>query len=465
MSKGEGLEQAEDLSGKETALAQEDCGGVEKEPMNTMGLSVGSSACISVAESEDSPKCGSAPEPVKKARQKFPLKAWLVYLLKWIGIYLGIAIAFFVVGALIVESINDQVLEGNFTHAAVVALGVDIFAFIPFVLALVTIRILRKRKDSSERKGKTAAGILILLGLHVLLIFSMLIFPAHNWKNATCVTPKACAVCGFTEGEALGHEWVDASCTEPKKCSRCGKTEGAALGHDMRQPTCTEGSVCNRCGQEFPTTGHKWKDATCTAPKTCTACGIIEGEALGHTTTNGTCSRCGQKIFETVRGTGDDVVENVQLSTGMYRVHVINSGRGNFVLRTDGNANNRDLKINEIGSYDGYIFLMGGDTYKFEIESSGSWSYEIEEVSTTSETRFSGRGDYATDKISCSSGTWHFTHDGNSNFVVKAYTTGGADLSVNTIGSYDGKKSIDVPSGSNLLFEIHADGNWVIEKQ
>ncbi len=149
----------------------------------------------------------------------------------------------------------------------------------------------------------------------------------------------------------------------------------------------------------------------------------------------------------------------------MYRVHVTNSGSSNFAVWADGTSSSRDLKINDIGSYDGYIFLAGGDTYKLEIKSSGSWSYTVEQLQATTNTTFSGTGDYVTDKVSCSSGTWHFSHDGSSNFVVKAYTTNGRDLLVNTIGSYDGKKSVTVPQGSYVVFEINADGNWSAEKQ
>ena len=39
---------------------------------------------------------------------------------------------------------------------------------------------------------------------------------------------------------------------------------------------------------------HEWTDATCTAPKTCALCGETEGEALGHSYENGTCTVCGE---------------------------------------------------------------------------------------------------------------------------------------------------------------------------
>lgn len=56
---------------------------------------------------------------------------------------------------------------------------------------------------------------------------------SHEWQDATCETPKTCAKCQETEGEALGHKWVDATCETPKTCSVCSQTEGEALGHEM----------------------------------------------------------------------------------------------------------------------------------------------------------------------------------------------------------------------------------------
>lgn len=80
---------------------------------------------------------------------------------------------------------------------------------------------------------------------------------SHEWEDATCITPKTCAKCGETEGEALGHEWEDATCTTPKTCKVCGETDGIALGHsyeyveinDYLSATTTSKNYCAACGE------------------------------------------------------------------------------------------------------------------------------------------------------------------------------------------------------------------------
>ena len=115
---------------------------------------------------------------------------------------------------------------------------------------------------------------------------------SHEWKEATCTTPKICVKCEKTEGEALGHEWQEATCTEPKTCSVCGETEGEALGHEWKEATCTEAKTCSVCGEtEGKALGHKWQEATCTEPKTCSVCGETEGEASGHEWQEATCTK------------------------------------------------------------------------------------------------------------------------------------------------------------------------------
>ena len=330
----------------------------------------------------------------------------------------------------------------------------------------------------------------------------------HDWKEADCTTPKTCLRCGATEGEALGHDWIQATCTEPTTCSRCGFTNGVPLGHDTPNRSCTSGDICTRCGEEFPELGHEWQEATCTEPATCSRCGVTDGKplgheeskavkenekkatcteagsyddviycercgaelerkpktekALGHTTTNGTCSRCGLEIYELVSGNGDDVISDIEVGDGLYRVHFENSGSRNFVVWVYDSTGDRDLAVNEIGKYSGDYLLLGSAPFVFEIESSGKWSYQIERIGTTDNTGFEGKGCYVTDMFPGKSGTYHITHDGKSNFVIWLYTTDGRDLIVNEIGSYDGRKLLSIPSGSNALLVIEADGNWSV---
>ena len=59
-------------------------------------------------------------------------------------------------------------------------------------------------------------------------------------------------------------------------------------------------------------------------------------------------------------------------------------------------------------------------------------------------------------------GKWHITHKGKCNFAVWLYTTKGRDLIVNEIGIYDGNRVFSIPSGSNAILVIEADGDWTI---
>lgn len=103
----------------------------------------------------------------------------------------------------------------------------------------------------------------------------------ETWNDADCVTPKTCAECGETEGEALGHTWLDASCETPKTCEVCAVTEGEALGHSWTDADCETPKTCATCGQtEGEALGHDWQDATTELPKTCAVCKLTEGERI-----------------------------------------------------------------------------------------------------------------------------------------------------------------------------------------
>ena len=101
------------------------------------------------------------------------------------------------------------------------------------------------------------------------------------WNPADCVTPKTCAECGETEGEALGHTWLAATCETPKTCETCGLTEGEAKGHSWVDATCEAPRTCEACKlTEGEALGHSWEEATTEAPKTCVNCALTEGERI-----------------------------------------------------------------------------------------------------------------------------------------------------------------------------------------
>lgn len=286
----------------------------------------------------------------------------------------------------------------------------------------------------------------------------------HAWTSATCVLPKSCTKCNAMEGNALGHSWIDATCTTPKTCTTCNATEGEALGHSAAGLTCTSDAACSRCNTIIAAPGHTLSYATCTEPAKCNICGETSGKALGHTTSSGVCSRCNLEIYETITGWGDDVISDVNIGDGIYRVHFTHSGRSNFIVKSYDATNDQELLINEIGNYAGYVLLLGESPFAFEITADGVWTYTIERLDKIPDTSFAGKGDYVTGLCDLSSGAWTFTHTGNSNFAVWIYTSDGRDLLVNEIGRYNGKKMVTIPSGSYAFFEITADGSWTIQK-
>lgn len=65
----------------------------------------------------------------------------------------------------------------------------------------------------------------------------------HNWKDATCDTPKYCTICNSKKGKSIDHLWKEADCINPKVCLYCKKTEGAPLGHTVNIGYC---DICNK---------------------------------------------------------------------------------------------------------------------------------------------------------------------------------------------------------------------------
>lgn len=69
---------------------------------------------------------------------------------------------------------------------------------------------------------------------------------------------------------------------------------------DLLEPTCTAAGfnayTCGKCGDSYQESisaaGHQYAAATCLSPKICKECGQMEGDPLGHSYSDGACSRC-----------------------------------------------------------------------------------------------------------------------------------------------------------------------------
>ncbi|MBR2047672.1 MAG: hypothetical protein IJ960_03660 [Oscillospiraceae bacterium] len=158
---------------------------------------------------------------------------------------------------------------------------------------------------------------LIVLTLALLLTMSACGCKHETWNEADCVTPKTCAECGETEGEALGHVWMAATCDAPKTCERCALTEGEALGHSWTEADCENPKTCSTCKlTEGDALGHDWQDATTEAPKTCSICAKTEGERIvtdpRFTTANN------QQLFGIWRAEMSEYVPDFDMELTMY---------------------------------------------------------------------------------------------------------------------------------------------------
>ena len=120
--------------------------------------------------------------------------------------------------------------------------------------------------------GITVAAFVILFATHVICL--------HKWKEATCIEPAICEICGKENGEPLGHDWKEATCTEPKICNRCSVTEGEALGHiEEKEIVTVKGNinkagkiskVCSVCGANY-------------SPRNVTVYPCVDGEHFNFT--------------------------------------------------------------------------------------------------------------------------------------------------------------------------------------
>lgn len=164
-----------------------------------------------------------------------------------------------------------------------------------------------------------------------------------------------------------------------------------------------------------------------------------------------------------VEGSGDDFFEFSVAGDQAAVLDITYSGDSNFAVSTyDVNNESIDLLVNEIGAYQGRVpvnFFMGEEVAFLEITASGPWTIQTilpSELEVNVGTASGARDDVVV--VEVSSPTMEVTHNGDSNFVLQAFTDS-RDLLINEIGTYDG--TVRSPTGT-VIFEINADGDWTL---
>lgn len=147
---------------------------------------------------------------------------------------------------------------------------------------------------------------------------------------------------------------------------------------------------------------------------------------------------------------------------------ITHNGGGNFAVFSvseDGSQN--DLMVNTIGAYGGAVLFdeSGQHSVAFEVTAGGAWSIVIKPLTAAfawdGVASLTGTGDDVARIDPNISGlvTAQVSHSGGSNFAIFAYSSSGADLLVNEIGTYSGEVLI---GDGTFFLEITADGAWSV---
>ena len=64
----------------------------------------------------------------------------------------------------------------------------------------------------------------------------------HSWREATCMEPKTCILCGETVGAPTDHQWTEATYETNKTCKVCGETTESPTESEA-EPSVSVGDV------------------------------------------------------------------------------------------------------------------------------------------------------------------------------------------------------------------------------
>jgi hypothetical protein len=167
----------------------------------------------------------------------------------------------------------------------------------------------------------------------------------------------------------------------------------------------------------------------------------------------------------TINGSGQTVTDPIYVPFSLARVTFTHNGRSNFIVQVY-SGDDVDYLTNAIGDYTGSRLMLGEREVFFEMNADGDWTIQIDPlgVDVTLAEGASGRGDMITELFfpkKEGAVPYKFTHNGDSNFIVKLICAGGEDYVQNEIGTVDGSAVARFKDGP-CMWDVQADGDWTI---
>lgn len=161
-----------------------------------------------------------------------------------------------------------------------------------------------------------------------------------------------------------------------------------------------------------------------------------------------------------LEGNGQTATDAIEIPFPVAVAAFTHNGSRNFAVKAIPDEGSEDLLVNEIGAYTGQVLLPTAAKIMFDIDADGAWTLDINPVGKADGPAFSGKGDAVSGIFDPpDSGPWEFSHDGASNFAVKAVCADRSRLVQNEIGKVSGSGVVQFGSGP-CLWSVQADGNW-----
>ena len=175
----------------------------------------------------------------------------------------------------------------------------------------------------------------------------------------------------------------------------------------------------------------------------------------------------------TYEGTGAEVINGVDLESGLTVVEGTHDGESNFQVQFYGEDDDQygTVFFNEIGAYEGASAeLLDPSSYMIDIEADGDWTLEVRQPRATA-----AEADNLPQSLEGNTpdviGPINFSgrhvaygdHDGDSNFQVQVFPEDGyfGEVVFNEIGEYEGETTFS-HDGVGWV-DVEADGNWTVE--